>query len=154
EAPVGSPPPVIRSTTCEDCSAVVVVTAQVSEPAARFQKIAPVTTVLFDACPSLFQPEAVHVGAPSTENTPSSRSPAVMPAGIVIAWLVVSVVVVRPVERAATTGAATVYTYASDSVTVSVQVVPDAFVPSGSTLRLSIRPPVDALKTAHSFQAK
>src|SRR3990172_1816281 len=39
------------------------------------------------------------------------------------------------------------------SVTVSVHVAPAPLVPSAATLRLSIRPPVEPLKTPHSAQA-
>jgi ribonuclease HII len=39
-------------------------------------------------------------------------------------------------------------------VTVSVHAADEVFVPSDSTLRLSIRPVEEALNTAHSCQAK
>jgi hypothetical protein len=147
--------PVIRKETWEDCSLDVVVTVHVSPPAATFQNTAPVATPLVaSACPSFVHPVAEHVGEPSVENTTSSRSPAEIPDGSVIEWLVVLDAGVAPVARAATTGAAT--DYASDSVTVRVQVEPDAFVPSDSTLRFSIRPvaAVALLNTPHSCQAK
>lgn len=104
DAPAGMPPPVIRHDTHDDCSAVVV-TVRVSAPVACFQKMAPVTTVVLDACPSFFQPvEAVQVGLPSTENATRRSSPATIPAGRVTLWVVESDVPELPVVRAATVG--------------------------------------------------
>jgi hypothetical protein len=57
------------------------------------KKTAPVTTVLFEACPSLCQPVELveHVGFVSAEKMQITRSVEPTDAGSVIAWLVVAV---------------------------------------------------------------
>jgi hypothetical protein len=110
DVPFTAPAPLIRMDMWLDCSDALVVSVSASDPSAIFQKIAPVTMLPLDACPSLFQlpPEApvltVTVGTWSVEKTTSSSSPATMPDGRVMAWLVVFEAVVRPVTVACTTG--------------------------------------------------
>lgn len=58
-------------------------------PVAIFQKIAPVTFVLCEVCPSFVQPDpapSVIVGAPSDEITTRSKSPTCVLAGIATTW--------------------------------------------------------------------